>query len=331
VSVERILVTGGAGFIGSHTCKALHAAGYQPVAVDNLSRGNEKAVRWGPLEKADIRDKEALVDVIRRHRPKAVIHFAAFAYVGESVTAPDVYYSNNVAGTMSLLDACLAEDLRTIVFSSSCATYGVPERLPIREDTPQRPINPYGRTKLFCEAMIRDYAEAYGFRYALLRYFNACGADPDGDLAEWHEPETHLIPRALMAAAGSIDRLEVFGDDYDTPDGTCIRDYIHVTDLAHGHVAAVRRLLAGGDSLAVNLGTGQGTSIKEMVEAIQSTFGRKVPIAYSPRRSGDPQELVAGISRAEALLDFRPRHSDIATVVRTAGVNFGLKAGADAR
>ncbi|WP_417308575.1 UDP-glucose 4-epimerase GalE [Devosia sp.] len=314
----QILVTGGAGFIGSHTCKQLAAAGLMPVTFDNLSTGHRDAVKWGPLVEGDIRAPEALVATLRLHQPAAVIHFAASAYVGESVVDPAVYYRNNVEGTRNLLEACRTTGVRAIIFSSSCATYGTPDRTPITEDTPQAPINPYGRTKLIGEQMLDDYRSAYGLSFAALRYFNACGADPEGDIGERHTPETHLIPRALMAGAGLLPFLEVFGTDYPTPDGTCIRDYVHVTDLAQAHVLATQRLLAGGDSLKVNLGSGKGHSIRQVLDAIAQVIGHPVPAVYRGRRPGDPAELYADVARARDELRFVAQHSDLDTIIRTA-------------
>ena len=321
-----ILVTGGAGFIGSHTCKLLSAAGYLPVVYDNLSRGNEKSVAWGPLVVGDIRDKHALEQAIDSHRPRAIIHFAALAYVGESVHEPADYYSTNVAGTIAVLDAARATAVGNIIFSSSCATYGVPETLPVRESSSQNPISPYGRSKLMGEQIIGDYAAAYGMKYAILRYFNACGADPDGQLGEWHSPETHLVPRVLMAASGLIDEIEVFGTDYDTSDGTCVRDYIHVNDLARAHLKALLHLEAGGKSLSVNLGTGRGVSIKEILQAVGRMTSRSVPAVYRTRRPGDPAALYADPANARKHLGFVPELSDIDTIVRTAAPFFGLEA-----
>lgn len=243
---DRILITGGAGYIGSHTAKLLHKKGMEPVVYDNLSTGHSSSVRFGPFVHADVLDTQMLVETIFQYQPVAIIHFAASAYVGESVIDPAKYYQNNVCGTLSLLDACRETGLNKIIFSSSCATYGVPTSLPILETAAQSPINPYGKTKLIAEHMLSDYAAAFGLSYVALRYFNACGADPDGELGEWHDPETHLIPRALLAAAGKIKQLEIFGDDYDTEDGTCVRDYIHVTDLAHAHILAYEYLSGGG-------------------------------------------------------------------------------------
>ncbi|MDX8466353.1 UDP-glucose 4-epimerase GalE [Mesorhizobium sp. VK23B] len=320
-----VLVTGGAGFIGSHTCKLLSAAGYLPVVYDNLGRGNEKAVAWGPLVVGDIRDPEALQRAIDAHQPRAIVHFAALAYVGESVSEPADYYSTNVGGTIAVLDAARANGIDKIIFSSSCATYGVPETLPVSEASSQKPISPYGRSKLMGEEIIKDYAAAYGTKYAILRYFNACGADPEGELGEWHTPETHLIPRVLMAASGMIEAIEVFGTDYETADGTCVRDYIHVGDLARAHLMALMHLEAGGASLSVNLGTGRGISIKEILEAVGRVTARPVPVAYKPRRPGDPAGLFADPRLAREQLGFVAELSDIDTIVRTAAPFFGLQ------
>ncbi len=320
-----VLVAGGAGFIGSHTAKLLAREGYSPVVYDNLSTGHRTSVRWGDLVEGDILDTERLADAIADYKPAAVIHFAASAYVGESVKDPAKYYRNNVNGTQSLLEACCRTDTRNVIFSSSCATYGIPEQLPIREGEVQRPINPYGRTKLMAEHMLADYAAAYGLRYVALRYFNASGADLDGELREVHDPETHLIPRALMAAVGRIDFLEVYGDDYQTPDGTCIRDYIHVADLARAHVLAVNYLVNGGGNLAVNLGSGRGTSINEILEAISRLTGRNVPVARCARRAGDPPALYADPALAVEKLGFQTVYSDLDTIIRTAAPSFGLE------
>lgn len=325
MSPAAILVTGGAGYIGSHACKALAQDGFTPIAFDNLALGHRDAVRWGPLVEADISDEAAVAQAIRQHAVRAVIHFAAFAYVGESVEAPAKYYRNNVGGTLSLLDACRSEGIDMLVFSSSCATYGIPDVLPITEAAPQWPINPYGRTKLVVEQVLADYAHAYGSRHIALRYFNAAGADPDGEIGERHDPETHLIPLALMAAAGRTGALEVFGDDYDTPDGTCIRDYIHVTDLARAHVLALRHLLNGGDSLALNLGSGTGNSIHEVIGSVERVTGREVPHVIRPRRPGDPPVLYADPHLAKERLGFETELSDIDTIVGTAAAYMGLE------
>lgn len=325
MKLRRILVTGGAGFIGSHTCKMLASYGVEPVVFDNLSTGNLESVKWGPFIQGELLDTDRLTSTISKYAPEAVIHFAASAYVGESVVSPAKYYKNNVLGMFSLLDACLIMNVNRIVFSSSCATYGIPDRLPIREDFPQHPINPYGRTKLIGEMMLKDYAHAYGMRYAILRYFNACGADPDGEIGEWHRPETHLIPRALMAAAGRLDQLAVFGDDYETPDGTCVRDYVHVQDLAHAHMLAVDHLAHGGENIAVNIGTGTGISIHEIVDSVARATERSIPILIEPRRVGDPPALYADPSLAREKLGFSAELSDIDTIVGTAAPFFGLE------
>jgi UDP-arabinose 4-epimerase len=315
---KAVLVTGGAGYIGSHACKALRKHGYMPVTLDNLSTGHADAVRFGPLVTADVRDAKAVADAATQFGATSVLHFAASAYVGESMRDPALYYDNNLRGMIGLLDGCRAAGIRHVVFSSSCATYGTPVSLPIAETTPQNPINPYGRTKLIGEQMLMDYAAAYGLRYGILRYFNAAGADPDGELGERHSPETHLIPLALMAAAGTGPALSVFGTDYPTADGTCIRDYIHVADLADAHVAALNRLLAGAEPFAVNLGTGTGVSIRQVLEAVRAITGKDVPVTYAPRRPGDPAALVADPALARQLLGFTAQHSDLGSILRHA-------------
>ena len=320
----RVLVTGGAGFIGSHTCKLLAAAGFEPIVYDNLTTGHRSDVRWGPFVEGDIRDTDLLARTLQIHEPHTVIHFAASAYVGESVENPAKYYSNNVVGSLSLLEACRRTQTLKLIFSSSCATYGTPAKLPISETTPQNPISPYGRSKLMVEQIIVDYAAAYGLRYVALRYFNACGADPDGDLGEKHEPETHIIPCALMALSGKLKHLSLYGDDHETADGTCVRDYIHVTDLARAHVQAVEYLAKENDSIAVNLGSGTGTSIREVLDAITRTTGRSVPVVVAPKRPGDPPRLFADSSLATQRLGFRTQLSDIDTIIRTAAPSFGL-------
>ncbi len=315
---DAILVTGGAGYIGSQTCKALAAVGYRPVTLDNLVYGHEWAVRWGELVKGDILDGAALDALFTAHAPKAVIHFAAYAYVGESVTDPQKYYRNNVAGSLSLLEAMLRHGCRRIVFSSTCATYGEPLEIPIPESHPQYPVNPYGWSKLMIEQMLRDFDAAYGLRHVALRYFNAAGADPDGELGEEHDPETHLIPLAVLAAQGKRGPLSVFGRDYPTPDGTAIRDYIHVADLAQAHVAALRFLLDEDRSEAINLGTGTGHSVQEVVDMVQEVGGRKVPTLDAPRRAGDPPALVAVADKARAVLGWEPSLPRLRDIIRTA-------------
>ncbi|MDQ2090282.1 UDP-glucose 4-epimerase GalE [Marimonas arenosa] len=319
---EHILVTGGAGYIGSHACKALAQAGFTPVVLDNLSRGHADAVKWGPLIKGDLRDTDLVRSALRDHNIGAVIHFAAYAYVGESMAQPAMYYDNNLGSMISLLQAMQAEGVGQIVFSSSCATYGIPEVQPITEDAPQAPINPYGRTKLICEWMLKDGAAAWNLRFAALRYFNAAGADPEGEIGERHDPETHLIPLALLAAAGH-GSLQVMGEDYPTPDGTCIRDYIHVSDLARAHVLALEHLGRGGESLEVNLGTGQGHSVREVIAAAARVTGRDVPVLPASRRAGDPAMLTADPSRAAERLGFRAEISALDDIVADAAPWFG--------
>jgi len=330
----NVLVTGGAGYIGSHVCKRLAAAGYCPVVFDNLSRGHRDFVRWGPIEVGDIADEASVMRALRRHRPIAVIHFAGLTYVGESVSDPLLYYGNNVVGSWSLLRAMRRCGVATLVFSSSCATYAPTDSTIIAEDTPQQPSNPYGSTKLMIERMIADCCSAYGLRWCALRYFNACGADPDGAVGERHDPETHLVPRLLMAAAGELPSIEIFGTDYRTPDGTCIRDYIHVDDLARAHVQALAYLLGGGAPAAFNLGTGIGHSVLEVVATAERVTGRPVQLRLSRRRPGDAERLVADPRRAELVLGFRTRWS-LEAAIRTAWnwhlVETGRPAGAMVR
>jgi UDP-glucose-4-epimerase GalE len=313
------LVTGGAGYIGSHACKALSKAGYQPVAYDNLSFGHEWAAQWGPLERGDILDRSRLDQVLKQYNPVAVMHFAAFAYVGESVVDPGKYYRNNVAGSLTLLEAMRDRKVDTVIFSSTCATYGIPEAVPIREDAPQRPINPYGAAKLMVERMIQDFAAAHTLKFALLRYFNASGADPDNQIGEDHDPETHLIPLALDAAAGRRPNLTVFGSDYDTADGTCIRDYIHVTDLAAAHICALEALTKGGrPSAAYNLGNGLGVSVNDVIETTQRVTGLSVPVVRGARRPGDPAVLITNSTKAREELGWVPRITDLGEIIATA-------------
>ena len=316
--MRSVLVTGGAGYIGAHSCKALSRTGYLPVVIDNLSTGHESFVRWGPLVRADIRDGDAVAHVFKAYNVSAVLHFAASAYVGESVVDPQKYYDNNVAGTLSLLRAALDAECHKIVFSSSCAVYGEPPTMPIREDTPQKPVNPYGASKAMVERILDDYANAYDLDVVALRYFNACGADTDGEIGELREPETHLIPRAMMAIQGHLDNFAVFGTDYATPDGTAIRDYIHVSDLADAHAASVRRLLAGEAGGHYNLGTGRGYSVKQVLDAIAAETGEQLKVEKGARRPGDPPVLVADASLAKQELGFKPLLSDLKTVVASA-------------
>lgn len=313
---RRIFVTGGAGYVGAHCCKAFAEAGWEVVVYDNLSRGWREFVRWGRLIEGDLLDAEGLAAAMRGVRPDAVAHFAALAYVGESVARPGLYYRTNAAGSLNLLEAMQAAGVGQLVFSSTCATYGAPDAVPIGEDCPQRPVNPYGRSKLVVEQMLEDFGQAHGLRSVALRYFNACGADPGGLIGERHEPESHLIPLAIRATRPGGDfALTVFGDDFATPDGTCVRDYVHVSDLASAHVAAAEHLAAGGGSAAFNLGTGAGHSVREVIAAVARAAGRPVRHVVGPRRAGDPPALVADPSRAQAVLGWRARHSDLATIV----------------
>jgi UDP-arabinose 4-epimerase len=315
---ENILVTGGAGYIGSHVCKALHAAGYNPVTYDNLSSGHDWAVKWGPLERGDILDAPRLKEVFASYKPAAVMHFAALIAVGESVENPAKYYRNNVAGSLPLLEAMREQGVSHFIFSSTAAVYGLPEIVPISETATERPITPYGETKLIVERMLRDFGGAYGLNWTALRYFNAAGADPDGEIGEAHDPETHLIPIILEAIQGKRDRVNVFGTDYDTRDGTCIRDYIHVCDLAAAHLAALERLMRGGSSGAYNLGNGAGFTVREVIEAAERLTGRTTPVQYSARRSGDPASLIADASRAKEELNWRPRLGSLDDIIGTA-------------
>ncbi len=316
--MRAVLVTGGAGYIGSHTCKSLHHAGFTPVCFDNLVYGHREAVQWGPFIEGDLNDSVLLERVIRDYAVEAVIHFAAYAYVGESMQYPEKYFSNNVVNTLNLLEAMRTCGSRYIVFSSTCATYGLPQRIPIDEQHPQNPVNPYGESKLFIERALKWYEVAHGFKSVPLRYFNAAGADADGQIGEDHTPETHLIPLIIDAAMGVRPHVEIFGTDYPTPDGTAIRDYIHVTDLGDAHVKALEYLLAGGNSVALNLGTGNGYSVRQVISAVESVSGRKVPTRLAPRRSGDPPELVADAANANRRLGWLPRHSSLENIARTA-------------
>lgn len=313
-----MLVTGGAGYIGSHTCKALRQAGYLPVTYDNLIYGHEWAVKWGPLERGDILDRKRLDEVISRYRPHSIIHFAAFAYVGESVKDPGKYYRNNVVGSLTLLEAARDQSIDKLVYSSSCATYGIPEHIPIVEETPQRPINPYGASKLMVEQMCSDFCIAHRIKSVALRYFNAAGADPDSEIGEDHKPETHLIPLVLDAALGRGSGVTIFGDDYDTPDGTCIRDYIHVADLADAHVQALSALINGAKSSAYNLGNGEGFSVREVIDCVEKHTNCKVPRKIGQRRIGDPPKLISESKKAYNELNWKPKTSDLNKIIETA-------------
>ena len=315
---ENVLVTGGAGYIGSHVCKALAAAGYRPITVDNLEQGYAWAVQWGPLERADIRAGEDLDRVIERYAPIAVMHFAAHIQVGESVRAPLKYYRNNLEGLMSVVAAMRRHAVPALVFSSTAAVYGDPVRVPIPETHGLAPLNPYGSSKLMGERVLADEAATGGLESVALRYFNAAGADPDAAIGEAHVPETHLIPLAIRAARDPEFTLEVFGRDFDTRDRTAVRDYIHVDDLAQAHVAALAYLLEGGRTTSLNVGTGQGASVQEVIDACAGVLGRTPKYRDAPRRAGDSPQLVADPGRARELLDWWPRCSDLETIVRTA-------------
>jgi UDP-glucose-4-epimerase GalE len=315
---QSVLVTGGAGYIGSHACKVLARAGYHPVVFDNLSRGHREAVRWGPLVEGDLADRNQLVSALESHQVAAVMHFAAYAYVGESVADPATYYRNNLGGSLSLIEAMRETGVDKIVFSSSCATYGIPVVCPIRESEPQLPVNPYGETKLAIERALHWYGEAYGLRSVSLRYFNAAGADPEGEIGELHEPETHLVPLVLQTALEQRSHVDIYGTDYPTEDGTAIRDYIHVEDLAEAHLRALDHLCAGSESTALNLGTGRGHSVREVIAVAESVCGRAIPRREGARRPGDPAVLVADPSRAAEHLGWRPQRSDLQTIIGTA-------------
>ena len=314
----NILVTGGAGYIGAHACKVLAQNGYTPVTYDNLSTGHREAVKWGPFEEGDISDRIRLNEVIEQYQPSAVIHFAAHSLVGESVENPAKYYRNNVCGTLSLLEAMRDHGIKYIVFSSSCAVYGMPNEIPIPESHPLDPINPYGRSKMMIEYLLKDFSQAYDLKYVALRYFNAAGADAEGSIGENHNPETHLIPLLLNTALDKRTSISIFGNDYDTPDGTCIRDYIHVTDLAEAHVKAVRYLIDANQSSTLNLGTGKGYSVMEIINTAREITDMEISEIMSERREGDPPVLVARADKAEKQLDWKPQQIDIKYIIKTA-------------
>ena len=323
---RAIAVTGGAGYIGSHACRLLATVGADPLVIDNLSTGSFLALNWGAFVEIDIRQTRQLAEALQRYEVDTVFHFAASAYVGESMTDPLKYHDNNVGGMVSLLSACATAGVRKFILSSSCATYGVPAQVPISERAAQEPINPYGRTKLICEQMLKDVAPQIGMDYAILRYFNVAGADPCGRLRERHSPETHIIPLALFAAAGSGPPLQVYGTDYDTPDGSCIRDYIHVSDLVQGHLDALHHLDRAGGPITVNLGSGRGSSVLEILATVEAITALPVPVTFAPRRPGDPPVLVADTGHARDLLGFDPQRSDLPTIIADAARSFGLEA-----
>lgn len=314
----RVLVTGGAGYIGSHAAEALARSGHEPVVLDNLSTGHRWAVKWGPFVEGDLASLEVLSRILEEQQIETVMHFAACLLVGESVRDPRKYFWNNVVNTLRLLDAMLNAGVKRIIFSSSAATYGNPEKIPMPEDHPQRPVNPYGETKLMMERALEWYGRAYGLGWIALRYFNAAGADLEGRLGEDHDPETHLIPLIIQAALGRRPYVEIYGTDYPTPDGTAIRDYIHVTDLAEAHVQALEFLARGGKSMALNLGTGQGHSVREVIDTVGKVSPQPVPVRNGPRRAGDPPVLVADARQAARLLGWRPQHSGLEAIVQSA-------------
>ena len=316
--MKKILVTGGAGYIGSHCCKALALAGYEPVTYDNLARGHRWAVKWGPLEEGDIQDQDRLAAVITKYNPDAVMHLAAYAYVGESVDHPEMYYKNNVDGSLALLEVLKDMKIDKIVFSSTCAIYGEPEFIPITEDHPKHPINPYGHSKLRVEQLLEHFGEDAGIRSIALRYFNAAGADPAHEIGEDHHPETHLIPLVIQAAMGNRPNITVYGNDYDTPDGTCIRDYIHVTDLAEAHVLALDSLEQEGLSTAYNLGNGRGFSVNEIISKVKEVAGRDFPVVIGDRRPGDPPVLIGSNEFIKKELDWQPKYLALDQIIKTA-------------
>ena len=314
----NILVVGGAGYIGSHMCKHLAKHGYLPIVLDNLSRGHEKAVKWGPFFEGSISDRNILKRVFSENRIDAVMHYAAYCYVEESVTDPSMYYQNNLADTICLLSEMVEAEIKKIVFSSSCAVYGEPEEIPITENHPQNPVNPYGRTKYMVEQVLDDFKYAYGVEFVSLRYFNAAGADPEGELGEDHNPETHLIPLTIQAAAGKREEIRIYGNDYPTRDGTCIRDYIHVEDLAESHLSALKRLLSGKGGGTYNLGNGQGYSVREVIDITRRITGKPIKDRAVDRRDGDPAVLVGSSDKAAHELDWNPRFPDLESIVETA-------------
>lgn len=313
-----VLVVGGAGYIGSHMCKMLAQKGYQPVVLDNLVCGHRQAVKWGPFYKGDMADADLFEKIVAGHDIAAVMHFAAFCYVGESVEDPAKYYLNNVAETIGLLQLMRKANIDKFIFSSTCATYGEPEQVPIFEDHSQNPINPYGRSKHMVEQMLADYQAAYDFNACALRYFNAAGADPDGELGEDHAPETHLIPLVLKVALGQREKVSIFGDDYITPDGTCIRDYIHINDLAQAHLLALEHLLGGGTGGFYNLGNGDGYSVKQVIETARKVTGHEIPAKTTPRRPGDPAILVGAAQKVKEKWGWQAQFPDLKSIIQTA-------------
>lgn len=315
----RILVTGGAGYIGSHVCKALAGAGFEPITYDNLSLGHSWAVKWGPLVKGDICDKETLRQACRDYQPSGVIHLAGLSNVRESQRYPLRYYHNNVTGTLSLLEVIRKSEIPFFVFSSTCSIYGIPEQIPIDESHPKKPINPYGQSKWMVEQILETASLSYDMKVASLRYFNAAGADPEGEIGETHAPETHLLPLLIQAGLTKDGAFTLFGEDHDTPDGTPIRDFIHVTDLATAHVKALKRLIENQSSFSVNLGTGQGYSIREVIAAVEKELSTPISYKKGKRFAGDPPILIANAQKARDLLQWAPNHSSLSEIIATAG------------
>ncbi|MFX0135179.1 MAG: UDP-glucose 4-epimerase GalE, partial [Candidatus Hodarchaeota archaeon] len=316
--METILVSGGAGYIGSHVCKMIAREGYIPIVFDNLINGHRWAVKWGPLEEGDITDRKRLNAVVKEYNPKTIMHFAAEAYVGESIKNPGKYYLNNVAGTLSLLETMRDHSVKNIIFSSSCATYGIPEQIPIPEEHPQHPINPYGFSKFMCEQMIKDFSVAHGVQFVILRYFNAAGADPEAEIGEFHDPETHLIPLLLDVAMGKQKYINIFGTDYETHDGTCIRDYIHVSDIANAHLLALEYLGNGGKNDIFNLGNGNGFSVREVIETVKNVTGKNIKCLEKSRRQGEPPILIGSSKKANKVLGWEPKFDKLEDIINTA-------------
>lgn len=314
----NILVTGGAGYIGSHCCKALQKRGYHPVTVDNLIYGHSENVKWGPCYQGDVGNRRILNQIFKDKKIDAVMHFAAFAYVGESVTDPQKYYTNNLKNTINLLKSVLENHVRYFIFSSTCATYGMPQKLPLDENHRRQPISPYGKSKYMIEEILADYHKAYDFEFISLRYFNAAGADPEGEIGEDHTPETHLIPLILDVAKGRSEAIRVFGTDYETADGSCIRDYIHVSDLADAHILALEKLMDGSASDFINLGTGSGFSVLQSIATASRVTGTKIPYIAADRRPGDPAVLIASNAKARRLLGWKPKYTQLDEIIQTA-------------
>ena len=329
--MSNILITGGAGYIGSHVCKMLAKEGHTPVTYDNLSNGNRDAIQWGPFEEGDILDQDKLRYILKKYQPEAVMHFAAYAYVGESIMKPKKYYRNNVVGTLNIAECMLQESINNLIFSGSCATFGAPESMPINETYAQNPISPYGKSKVASENIINDFSSAHGLRSVILRYFNAAGADKDLEIGELHSPETHLIPLLFDACTRTINNFNVNGDDYDTFDGTCIRDYIHVTDLADAHILAYKKLKQDGVTTSYNLGNGEGFSIKQVIHMVEKVTGLDVPFDIAPRRVGDPPILIADSTKARKELLWSPVNSSLENIIESAWLWYNKMIGRDAQ